>query len=180
MKQVIHAASLCIAILLVASLSIAVSGCGPSTSELRAMEAERQRNDAWRAWQALNDGNKEQALRLIKAGADVRVKNDSDTTLLHLAATYNQWEVATLLLQKGADVNARDDRGKTPLHQVGLFGYHNTARVLLENGADVNAKDNDGKTPLDKAFFWNRSEKDYAKRQRRVELQSLLKRHGGR
>ena len=167
MKQVIHAASLCIAILLVAALSIAVSGCGPSTSELRAMAAERKRDDAWRAWQAMLDGNKEQALRLIKAGVDVRVKNKHGLTLLHVAAgSANYWEAVILLLQQGADVNAKDNENETPLHRAGFYGSVTSAGVLLENDAAVNATDKDGETPLDET--------------RNAELRSLLKRYGGR
>ena len=172
MKQITHAASLCIAILLAASLSIAVSGCGPSAAELRSMAAERQRDDALRAWKALNDGNKEQALRLIKGGVDARVKNKHGFTLLHVAAVNtNQWEAIILLLQQGADVNAKTNDGETPLHQAAFYGDVTTASVLLENGAAVNATDKDGDTPLDEAILGGG---------RSVEVQSLLKRYGGR
>lgn len=45
-----------------------------------------------------------------------------NSTPLHLAAGYNNIEVAEYLLNKGADVNAPDKGGLIPLHNAASYG----------------------------------------------------------
>jgi tankyrase len=45
-----------------------------------------------------------------------------NSTPLHLAAGYNQVEVAEYLLEHGADVNAKDKGGLIPLHNASSYG----------------------------------------------------------
>jgi ankyrin repeat protein len=72
-----------------------------------------------------------------------------DTTLLHVAAEYGQYEAARLLLDRGADVNARatvDTAGlggqtaifhaATQFHDKGLP----LAQLLIERGADLSVR----------------------------------------
>lgn len=41
---------------------------------------------------------------------------------MHLAAGYNNVEVAEFLLQSGADVNAQDKGGLIPMHNASSYG----------------------------------------------------------
>ena len=45
-----------------------------------------------------------------------------NSTPLHLAAGYNNVEVAEFLLQNGADVNAQDKGGLIPMHNASSYG----------------------------------------------------------
>ena len=124
----------------------------------------------------MNDSNS--ARWLIANGANVNAKNNNGATPLHSAAWENATETAALLLKNGADVNAKSNNGQTPLHSAAWENATETAALLLKNGADVNAKDKDGVTPLDFASYWGNS--DLASYWENYEMQSLLKRHGGR
>jgi ankyrin repeat protein len=89
---------------------------------------------------------------LVAKGADLRVVDSSEATLLLLSARKKSPEFARLLIEKGADINARDKRGLTPLHRAAdTRSAIETLKLLLEKGADRSAKDKDGKTPLDYA-----------------------------
>ena len=90
-------------------------------------------------------------------------------THLHFAALMNDSNSARWLIANGAEVNAKNN-GPTPLHYAAYNNATETAALLLKNGADVNAKTNAGWTPLDWAIY----------NSAHSEMQSLLKRHGGR
>lgn len=86
--------------------------------------------------------------RLLKTGANV-----SGQSPLHLAATFENSDVARYLLKYKANVDQLDGSGKTPLFVASYRGRLNTVRVLLENKADIDKKDPNGKTPLFYAVF---------------------------
>jgi ankyrin repeat protein len=78
-----------------------------------------------------------------------RVLTLKNTTLLHVAAEYGQYEAARLLLNRGADVNARariDDTGiggQTPIfHAATQFDDEGLliAQLLIERGADLSVR----------------------------------------
>jgi len=52
---------------------------------------------------------------LLKAGADVSTRDESDKTPLHIAAKYNNVIGAKMLIETGAKLIDRDKDGKTPL-----------------------------------------------------------------
>lgn len=119
-------------------------------------------------------------LDAAKKGCVVRVKklcsphnvNCRDTqgrhsTPLHLAAGYNNLEVAEFLLQNGADVNAQDKGGLIPLHNAASYGHVDVAALLIKYNACVNATDKWAFTPLHEA-----SQKG------RTQLCALLLSHG--
>lgn len=106
-------------------------------------------------------------LALIKAGADVKVR-DLGETPLHivvdscLESRYEHFnkqrcskrceraagdfrKVVKALVKAGADVNAKDNSGETPLHRV---KNKEITEALIEAGADVHARDNLNTTPL--------------------------------
>ena len=122
--------------------------------------------------------NKQIAKLLLKAGADLNVKDlDGRTALFHIkdrdtlkyiieqgadvnnvdAATgetllhsVDDGEIARLLLEKGADVNARESYGHTPLHTKIITA--DVSQVLIDYGADLNAINDAKSTPLDTAL----------------------------
>lgn len=59
-----------------------------------------------------------------------------NSTPLHLAAGYNNVEVAEFLLQSRADVNAQDKGGLIPMHNASSYGvccfvsYRQSASLL--------------------------------------------------
>jgi ankyrin repeat protein len=82
-------------------------------------------------------GNRRSALKLIAAGADVRVTLPDGKTPLHAAAEKGLLDVARELIRRGADVNAADQSGRTPLLNALEHGRDDLACLLIESGADV-------------------------------------------
>lgn len=95
-------------------------------------------------------------------------KDVQDSTPLHLAATYNNYNVANLLLRKKANPRSFDKDHRTPLHEACLEGHFSIARLILteserEFGQEyvsniMRDKDDDGSTPLLLAVGSGRSE----------------------
>ncbi|XP_052831607.1 poly [ADP-ribose] polymerase tankyrase-1 [Octopus bimaculoides] len=90
-----------------------------------------------------------------------------NSTPLHLAAGYNNQEVAEFLLENGADVNAMDKGGLIPLHNASSYGHVDIAALLIKFNTCVNAVDRWGYTPLHEAA-----------QKGRTQLCSLLLAHG--
>lgn len=87
---------------------------------------------------AIGDG--EAVIALLAQGWDINDVYANRWTPLHVAAEFDNPEMARLLLQSGAEVDRPMDCGLlTPLHQAALHGALGTAMVLLEFGADPNA-----------------------------------------
>ena len=91
---------------------------------------------------------------LAAAGADLMVRLQG-RTLLHLAASEGDLEVASWLLKRGADIHAVNDcdagceeRGQTPLHDAQHFRGDEMSELLLAHGALVDALSANGRSPL--------------------------------
>uniref|UniRef100_A0A8B9HNG8 Ankyrin 1, erythrocytic a n=1 Tax=Astyanax mexicanus TaxID=7994 RepID=A0A8B9HNG8_ASTMX len=69
-------------------------------------------------------------------------------TPLHIAAHYENLNVAQLLLNRGANVNFTPKNGITPLHIASRRGNVIMVRLLLDRGATIDAKTKDELTPL--------------------------------
>jgi len=86
---------------------------------------------------------------LIKAGADVDVRNKYGVTPLWIASEYGHIEVVELLLEAGSDVNAaRRTDGVTSLMISSQKGHIEVVKLILEAGGDVNTTERDGRTSL--------------------------------
>jgi ankyrin repeat protein len=69
-------------------------------------------------------------------------------TLLHMAASIGDPELADLLLHRGAIVDSKDSRGRTPLMNAVVSTNHSNrskiAAMLIAAGAKQESRDNDG------------------------------------
>ena len=86
---------------------------------------------------------------LLDAGADVRRRDDTQETALHVAALTDDVELVEMLLAAGADPDAREEIfNETPLHVAALWSEPASIAALAEAGADVEARARDEETPL--------------------------------
>ncbi|KAI8499774.1 hypothetical protein Bbelb_228250 [Branchiostoma belcheri] len=128
--------------------------------------------DLLRGDAALLDAAKKGNLARVQKLATPENINCRDTqgrnsTPLHLAAGYNNVEVAEFLLENGADVNAQDKGGLIPLHNASSYGHVEIAQLLIKYGTCVNATDRWNFTPLHEAA-----------QKGRTQLCALLLAHG--
>ncbi|XP_026171807.1 poly [ADP-ribose] polymerase tankyrase-2-like isoform X2 [Mastacembelus armatus] len=141
--------------------------------------------DLLRGDAALLDAAKKGCLARVKKLCTQDNVNCRDTqgrhsTPLHLAAGYNNLEVAEYLLQHGAEVNSQDKGGLIPLHNAASYGlllssFHpshlmshvDVAALLIKYDACVNATDKWAFTPLHEAA-----------QKGRTQLCALLLAHG--
>jgi ankyrin repeat protein len=105
---------------------------------------------------------------LIKARADVTLKNQFGTSALTEAAIIGSAPVVDALLKAGADPNIRNPEGETPLMAAARSGHVEAARRLLEAHADINAKEDWGGQS---ALMW-------AAAQSQAEMVRFLASHG--
>uniref|UniRef100_A0A7N8XM40 Poly [ADP-ribose] polymerase n=1 Tax=Mastacembelus armatus TaxID=205130 RepID=A0A7N8XM40_9TELE len=128
--------------------------------------------DLLRGDAALLDAAKKGCLARVKKLCTQDNVNCRDTqgrhsTPLHLAAGYNNLEVAEYLLQHGAEVNSQDKGGLIPLHNAASYGHVDVAALLIKYDACVNATDKWAFTPLHEAA-----------QKGRTQLCALLLAHG--
>ena len=90
---------------------------------------------------------------LIKAGADVNVRNQHGQTPLIVATFHENIPIMDLLIDKGADVNDRDVNSERALHCAVRKISRNTVEMLIHKGANVNARNKYAQTPLMLAVF---------------------------
>src|SRR5687767_3726006 len=94
-------------------------------------------------WAAAND-DLELVRALIKARANVTLKNQLGTSALTEAAIVGSAPIVDALLKAGADPNTKNPEGETPLMAVARTGRIEAAGRLLEAGADINATERFG------------------------------------
>ncbi|XP_049795979.1 ankyrin repeat domain-containing protein 54-like [Schistocerca nitens] len=114
-------------------------------SNLSREEGRRRLMDAAENW------DMEEIMALVAAGADVRARDECESTALHMAAENGHVEAVKCLLEAGAEVDARDCRQVTPLHLAAYEGNTRVVWLLLGASADPNARDLEGRTPLHEA-----------------------------
>ncbi|XP_014284779.1 poly [ADP-ribose] polymerase tankyrase isoform X1 [Halyomorpha halys] len=135
-------------------------------------EGDQEVADLLRGNAALLDaakrGNLARVQRLVTPeNINCRDTHGRNSTPLHLAAGYNNVEVAEFLLENGADVNAQDKGGLIPLHNASSYGHLDIAALLIKYNTVVNATDKWGFTPLHEAA-----------QKGRTQLSALLLAHG--
>jgi len=91
----------------------------------------------WAAWK----GSAECVDLLIKAGADLNLKDNGGLTALMKAAGQGSPECVDLLIKAGADLNLKDKAGMTALMKAAGQGSPECVDLLIKAGADLNLKD---------------------------------------
>lgn len=93
-------------------------------------------------------GEREAALELVRAGADVNAIQADGTTALHWAVYRVEEELAILLLRNEARPDVVNAFGSTPLSEAVRLAHAGLVKALLGAGADPNIGNDDGQTPL--------------------------------
>jgi cytohesin len=96
-------------------------------------------------------GHTEEALRLIRAGANVNAPEDVDGPLQFAACSHKQGmeEVFKLLIERGAEINHRGRGGFTPLMEACDTAQLESVKYMISMRADVRQKDDSGTTALE-------------------------------
>src|SRR6478672_3574902 len=100
---------------------------------------------------AARSGDIEAIKTLVKAGVDIKSRDEEGQTCLFGASTENM----NYLIGLGLDPNDRDAKHRTPLFET---PESEQVSVLLGAGAKVNVVDDDGDTPLIKAAAMGNTE----------------------
>jgi ankyrin repeat protein len=97
--------------------------------------------------EAAKENNLPEVSRLLRAGADVNVKDGR--TPLHWACRWGHVHVVVELLEHGAGIEVKDNTELlTPLHLACCYGRLADVIELLSRGANTEAKDHEWVTPL--------------------------------
>ena len=97
---------------------------------------------------ATSDGHTTLVEKLLAAGADPDMKNQSGRTALMMAALCDYPAIVEKLLDAGADPNIKDTYGVTALKMAASSSHITVVEKLLSAGAQPNIKAKDGWTAL--------------------------------
>jgi len=97
---------------------------------------------------AVQRGDKQAVLSLLKMRADVNAPQSDGATALHWAAYLEDAETTALLIRAGAKVDTPTNYGMTPLALAAGNGAAAVIDQLLKGGADPNGAVRAGETPL--------------------------------
>ncbi|MBV9745280.1 MAG: ankyrin repeat domain-containing protein [Acidobacteriia bacterium] len=117
--------------------SAAIDMIAAKSADVNAAEADGSTALLW----AVNLNDTDLVFRLLKAGANPKVKNQLGSTPLAEAAFNSNTEMVKALLDAGADPNIAGADGQTPLMIVARTANVEAARLLLEKGANPNVKE---------------------------------------
>jgi beta-lactamase regulating signal transducer with metallopeptidase domain len=98
--------------------------------------------------EAISEGDRDHAVALINAGADVDRVVLGDGTPLIVAARSGDMPLVNLLLERGAQADVPVPGDGSPLIAASMLGNLDIVRTLVANGADVNGYVPGDETPL--------------------------------
>lgn len=98
--------------------------------------------------EAVRDGDRAEAIALLKQHSDVNASEPDGTTALHWAVRQDDREMVDRLIKAGANVKAANRYGVTPLYLACVNGSAPMIAKLLDAGADANAATTEGETAL--------------------------------
>ena len=138
-------------VLLISGISIAAAAAqieAPAIYDLQAQQRVRDRAMGEILIESIIDGDRESAVALIDAGADVNRAVLGDGTPLIAAARTGDAELVNLLLERGALVDIPVSGDGCPLIAAAVVGNLPIVRTLVERGADVNEFVMGDETPI--------------------------------
>src|SRR5689334_12239583 len=112
-------------------------------------------------------GNRDAALKMIAAGADVNAAQGDGTTPLHWAVYKIDADLARALLERGAKPDVINNYGSSPLAEAVKVGNPRLVGMLLDAGSNVEVPNQEGQTAL-----------MLAARAGSLDVAELLVRHG--
>ena len=112
-------------------------------------------------------GDRDAALEMIAAGADVNAAQGDGTTPLHWAIYKIDPDLTRALLERGARPDVINNYGSSPLAEAVKVADARLVEMLLDAGADVEVPNQEGQTAL-----------MLAARSGSVDVAGLLVRHG--
>ena len=122
---------------LAALLGVSTSGAAPGAAAAEASLAD-----------AVQRGDTQAVLALLKTHADVNAPQGDGATALHWAAYRDDADTTARLLKAGARVDTPNNYGVTPLSLACGNGNTGVIDQLLKGGADPNRPVRAGETPL--------------------------------
>jgi ankyrin repeat protein len=105
-------------------------------------------------YNACNNGDEENVIRLIKQGHDINLPEEY-IPLLILVTKKNNLTILRILINNGIDIESKDPDGNTALIFAAKYGYEDIIKILLNYGANVNASNNEDETVLMNACVYN-------------------------
>ena len=109
----------------------------------------------FKLYSVIQERNLEKVKLLLKSGADVNEKNNSQLAPIHLAVWQGDLRFLKILVEHGADLDAQDLQGFTALHLAVLNNDLKAADYLISNGASISINDYKGFSPLLHSFDRN-------------------------
>jgi len=97
---------------------------------------------------AVKSQKKKKVIELLQKGANPNVTGASNTSVLSMAASDGNIEIAEALIEAKANLNAKGYAGYTPLHEAAITNKVEMVRFLLERKAEVLIYSNSGYTAL--------------------------------
>ena len=100
---------------------------------------------------AVSKGHFKSAQSLAKLGANLKLTDKSDQSIIHLAAKKDKHQVIEKLLQTEewlSKIDENDLYDNTPLHLACSQGHMKSVEVLLNLGASIENKNEDERTPF--------------------------------
>ena len=98
------------------------------------------------------------ALTLLKAGADVNIRDCDGNTALHHSCKRNVRLSTTWLLGRKPHLHIKNNQGQTPLHIAAYMQNIDMIKLLLKSGANIHETDKFGNTPLHAAIQFARAD----------------------
>lgn len=94
------------------------------------------------------ENNECEVLALLKAGSNVNLRAEDQSTPIHIAQYKRHHSIIYLLHHYGADINSQKEEGWTPLLGAVQEGDLSGVSLLLQLGADPNLSSDQNVTPL--------------------------------
>jgi len=77
-------------------------------------------------------------LQTILSYYDIKAKDKTQMTALHVAASHGWVTISKLLIEAGANIRSLDEEQMTPLHFACMEGNHEIAKLLFDAGKLMN------------------------------------------